>query len=99
GGRMLGLGQEGIVSVEAGVVTKRFYRGILTSDKVSWLQQRLTSGQDFVPVPQFEQDSDTREWIARYRWEETRPFDKPNVEAATEFLLKCLEHGLVCGNI
>lgn len=98
-GRILGLGQEGIVREHGGTVFKHFYPDILSPEKVAWLGKVLTSGQDIVPVAGFTPSGDQSSWVATYPWEETQPFETPSDSAVAGFLSGCLEHKLVCGNI
>jgi hypothetical protein len=98
-GIVLGLGQEGIVRVHDGAVTKHFYPGILAPDKVQWLERALSCGQAIVPKPVFSPGHLPESWTATYPWEPTRPFDSVSVDAIAAFLEECLQHKLVCGNI
>jgi len=98
-GTVLGLGQEGIVRVHEGVVTKHFYPAILAPDKVAWLERSLSCGQAIVPKPAFAPGHLAGSWTATYPWETTRPFDALSVDAISAFLDECLKHKLVCGNI
>ncbi len=98
-GRLLGLGQEGVVKVNEGVVRKHFYPGILTPEKASWLENALACGQSIIPVPRFSPGLSPGSWTAMYPWEDTRAFESPSTDAVAAFLKDCLAYKLVCGNI
>lgn len=98
-GQLLGLGQEGIVKLDGGKVVKYFYPGILTPEKVSWLEEVLADGQDIVPVPRFAPGFSSGMWTATYPWEPTRSIEFLSSNAVSTFLNSCLKHKLVCGNI
>jgi hypothetical protein len=98
-GRILGLGQEGIVREHDGVVFKHFYANILTAEKTKWLSAALATGQSIAPVPRFLPEREPGSWLAVYPWEATVAFDRPSAPAVSEFLAGCLRSKLVCGNI
>lgn len=97
-GRLLGLGQEGIVRECGGVVQKHFYEGILSEEKVSWLSSTLAC-QEIVPTAEWRPGAVAGTWIAEYPWEDTSAFEKPDVCAVAEFLKGSLRTNVVCGNI
>lgn len=94
-GRILGLGQEGIVREHQGLTYKHFYPDALTSTNIAWLE---TLGDLTVtPIARFDHDGAT--WTASYPFEETKPFVEPCPEAVKQFLRRCLEQEVVCANI
>lgn len=97
-GRILGLGQEGIVREHGGTVYKHFYPGILSEAKVEWLRRTLRNGQGAVPAASFEPVGATS-WLATYPWTETEPFVAPDDRAIATFVTDSLRAGFVCGNI
>lgn len=98
-GRVLGLGQEGIVRVHDGSVFKHFYPDILSPQKVAWLERTLDGPQIVAPKPRFCEGEAPGSWTATYPWESTRAFTSPSEPAVAAFLAECLGHRLVCGNI
>ncbi|MCC6426034.1 MAG: hypothetical protein IT435_04365 [Phycisphaerales bacterium] len=97
-GRVLGLGQEGIVREHAGTVFKHFYPGILSSEKVDWLRRALRDDSGLVPAATFEPVND-HSWLATYPWNPTAPFVTPDERAVADFLKGSLRCGIVCGNV
>lgn len=97
-GRLLGLGQEGVVREHSGIVHKHFYPGILTSEKAQWLDDNL-SAQSIVPRPRFAAAGHTDSWVASYPWEETEPATSIPPGAVNRFLAASLDARIVCANI
>lgn len=98
-GRILGLGQEGIVREHDGTVFKHFYPSILTSEKVQWLERALAAGQTIAPTATFRRCGASEQWTATYPSQATTPFDTPSAAAVSGFLADSLRSKLVCGNI
>jgi hypothetical protein len=97
-GEVLGLGQEGIVRHHDSVVTKHFYPGSLSHEMVAWLKSALRPDGP-APLATFEHDPHTNSVIAQYPYEETRPFDTVDIDAVRDFLIRCLDHEVVCANV
>lgn len=97
-GKVLGFGQEGIVRLHDGEVNKHFYPGILSNERVAWFSDNLVAG-GVTPAPDFQLDSASGCWLARYPDEATAPFQEPSPDAVARFLAGCLEQEIVCANI
>ncbi len=94
---ILGAGQEGVVRRVGDFVEKRFHPGAIDASKVDWLSSALRGTMPFIPEPEWAFSEGT--WVLCYPWFETLPAEDLSLDEARDFLLFCLEKGLVCANV
>lgn len=94
---ILGFGNESVVYKVGSMVEKHFFPWTIDLTIVRWLQSTLPCCSEFLPNPNWELRGET--WVGSYPYEETRPVSEINLSDATEFLLHCLSHHVVCKNI
>ena len=97
GRKILGWGQEGIVSRIGGEIQKRFYPGIIDEGTVKRLKDSLKGVAPHLPAPHWVWSGD--HWVASYTSELSSAVETISEEEAQAFLRRCLEARLVCSNI
>lgn len=96
-GVVLGCGREGVVRSVDGYVEKWFHPGQVSAEKVTWLENALCGVLPFLPEPHW--SAKGNRWCCRYPQVETAPVDACSQAEVREFLLFCLNKGIVCANV
>jgi len=94
---ILGYGMEGIVVKEDSTIQKFFYLNTISDEKVKWLEKTFSKEDYFIPATTWSKY--TQHWVCEYRYFSSKVADEFNRNQAKEFLLLCLQKGIVCTNI
>jgi len=98
-GTILGLGQEGIVRLYSGQVTKYFYPNKIDPKKIEWFSKILSECGPHIPNAIFKKSRTDDTYTANYIWEATSDSNEMDIDEIRKFLLFCLKRNVVCSNI